>query len=131
MHDFIWVLFTEACSSYVVRALVRLSENLVKGTRRHSGYDYIYPDSPSLVRLFTPICSEFRMSFHPSLKPPTPKATTPLHRTAVATSRSECTRQLPDARRCSVCNHDCHYLSIQKGNGTCSIFRWHIGLWLS
>ena len=69
MHDFIWVLFTEVYSSYVARASVRLSENLVKGTRQHSGYVHIYPDSPSLVRLSTQICSEFRISSHSSLKP--------------------------------------------------------------
>ena len=128
MHDFIWVLFTEMCSSYVARALVRLSKNLVEGTPWHSGYDYIYSHSSdcSLRYVLNSECHSTRLS-----SPPTPKATTPLHRTAVATSRSECTRQLPDARRCSVCNHDCLYLSIKKGNGTCSIFRWHVGLWLS
>ena len=69
MHDFIWVLFTDVFPSHVVRALVQLSGNLVEGTRRHSGYVDICLDLPSLLLLFTQICSEFRMSSHPSLKP--------------------------------------------------------------
>ena len=50
MHDFIWVLFTEVCPSHVVRALVQLSEIMIEGTRRLSGYVDICPDLPSLVR---------------------------------------------------------------------------------
>ena len=125
-HDIIWVLFTEVCPSYVVRALVRLSKNLVEGTRRHSGYVDICPDLPSLVRLFTQICADFRMSSHQFLKP-SHCSLRPMQRPHFIgphwqhPDRSVLDNYLldvPDARHCSVCNHDCLYLSIQKGNRT-------------